>query len=701
VADDNLGNAPLSDLDEQAGPNSENWASGALSESQSGEDDPRFGENLPPSGEEIPSDAPDSPAKGPERPMEGLRGQKPAPLSWPTLLALGWLAMAALFEALELARRAPFPSLVALVVLLAIPMALALCYHDALSDAAFSVHLNPSGFYARLLSRRAAANLFRMLEALALSGFAILNLADLSPSDWLPLLLAWPAFLALWLFLRRKLAGELAESLAPSYALRLSRWIAPFLMLLLVAGARARLMGGPPSFETLAEAASARAPVFQGEEAGIFGYLAGWLALAGGARDFAFGIIHDLSLKAWFALWLSGSWALFYGLSLALSALLIPKNELRRVYASSSGLRAPQGRQYGRLVFQGAAPLALGALLFFEEALSAQIFYQGPHGRKADLLLEEVTELVMVDGAYFKADIVKDAASSRLSLQQLSAETQARLAKEVEAVFDGYAKNVDGYLDFYYSLKGEYFRLKALAFSEFEDYMRESLEMELSRSVNLGGLAKIISDFNAAAAKYSVAALKERHKVAFPLPPPPKGVVRRIKLDSPLTGLGLTRMIEPPMFTSLKVRMAAGLGAGLAGGLVAGFTAKRLVDKIVSKLFYAAAIKQLGKAAARQGVSKVASAAAGAASGAATGAALGAATGPGIAITMAVGIVAGLGTTIATDWAILSLEEAVNRGEFRESLLRSIKQAKMETLKSLAPDPGLSEAGTQNPAAAP
>jgi hypothetical protein len=50
-----------------------------------------------------------------------------------------------------------------------------------------------------------------------------------------------------------------------------------------------------------------------------------------------------------------------------------------------------------------------------------------------------------------------------------------------------------------------------------------------------------------------------------------------------------------------------------------------------------------------------------------------------------VGLLVGLGTTIATDWALLSLEEAVNRDEFRASLLAAIEEARAEALESLSP----------------
>jgi hypothetical protein len=619
--------------------------------------------------------------------------------SWPILLALGWLVIVLFRGALEFSHQAPFICIVALVIIVAIPIAGVLAYHDSLSDSAFSVHLNPNGLIARFLTRRALTNLIRTIEALALSLIMVINLADLSPVDWLPILLSWPVFLAAWLFLGNRLSKELAPGLVPSYALRMARPIAPFLMLLSVAAAETFLFGGPSSYEALAEAAASKKPIFDIGTAGIFGYLARWVSLFDGASDFAFGIVHDLDPKIWFALWLLFSWALFYGLSMALSALLIPAKELKRIYARSSGLKILEGRQYGRLILQAAAPFALGALIFSQVVIAAQFFYQEPKGRNADHFLEKETELVIINGSYYRPDIIEDTKAYRRQIANLSVETQAKLTKAINEVFDSYEGNVDYFLDQYYSLMAEYLRIGSLVSDTVGEYLENMLMEKITENVDTSAISDIIQQFNAQAAKFSLDALKARHHVSLPLPQDISGSIQQIRVLETIDDLSLVRMAEPPQFTTLKTRMAvsglAGLGAGVATWAGANYLAKKVINKITSNVFIRNIVKQLAKIVGKG----VASKAAGFLFGAAAGAAAGAAGGPAAPVTVPLGIIVGIAGSIGADWAMLKLEEVAERDKFRASLVGSIEEARMEALDFLSKDP--ENAKNQNGARTP
>jgi hypothetical protein len=499
----------------------------------------------------------------------------------------------------------------------------------------------------------------------------VVNLAGLTLLEWLLLFSSWPVFLLLFLNFKSKLASEVASGLVDSYAVRLTKPVAPFFMICVFTLARHYLIGAPVSFDSIAQAKETAVIIFDPNNQDIFSYIGQWAALLGGMRDFTFGLIYDLHPIVWFIVWLMASWALFYGLSEIMCSLVIKTSEFKRLWAKPTPLQRPISATSSRLVFQALVPLMVASVVYFCGFIYLELTYQGPYGRRADQILVSVTELVMIGDEYYSADILQEAEKFRLARLDISKVTKDELNIAVDTIFDGFKNNVDGYLDWYYSLKGEFVRLGALATTELDDYLRDNLMIFLSRNVDTDVIIRIYNRFNRLAAQYSPENLKAKFKVNFPIP---GAFNRKFVVIKQLSPAHFDNLINPPEFTSLKMRFTVSTISGLTGGIIAGVGARRLVNKIISKYFYQTAVKQLAKTLVSQGSSKLL----GALAGAAGGAALAAPTGPGAIVGAAAGIVVGVGTAFATEWAMLKLEELVKRDDFRKTIISAIELSRME-----------------------
>ena len=118
------------------------------------------------------------------------------------------------------------------------------------------------------------------------------------------------------------------------------------------------------------------------------------------------------------------------------------------------------------------------------------------------------------------------------------------------------------------------------------------------------------------------------------------------------------------------------LGASGGSATVAGGVGATIAQKVKTKMLAKLVLKVAAKAPLKALASKaVGSAAAAAAAGAAAGSAV---PGLGTAVGAVGGAVVGLGTGIAIDGALLELEEALSRDDFRREIVTAIHEARRE-----------------------
>jgi hypothetical protein len=564
----------------------------------------------------------------------------------------------------------PYPVAVLVVAVAAVPVFLALSYLRAVKAALFFQNVDPRGFVARFLGNRTLANFILFLAALALVCGLFLNLARLGLSDWLFVYLSFPIFFSVVPLAARAIRDEPAPWLHGPLSVRLALFVAPLLSLLSYS-LLAPVVSPPEVFPDVESAVAAQGELFPGTGSAFLGAVGRWSVMAGGFRDYLLGPAYSVSFGLWFAVTLVSSATLFFGLGALAAYAFIPRPELKRVFARPLNLHKPLTPS--GVLFQGVLPALAAVALFAAGAFSAESFFSGEGGRRAEALRLKINEdAVLIGGEFYRLGIVGEAADYRRALDALAEGTRRELIRETDRIFAAYEANVDRYLDWYYSLPSEYARLAAMAAGEAEGYLTFNLERILSQGVDTSGLDRIAREFREAARRYDMGRLLDKYREESPVSP-------RVLLS--FSGQGFASVVSPPQFMGLLPRLGVSGAVGVAGGLVAGIAVKRLADRIAAKVVFRLASETVLKAAAGRAASAAGGAAAGAATGAAAGALAGslAAPGPGTVVGGILGVIGGVAAFFATDWILLELEEAVSRDEFRRAILNSIADMRLET----------------------
>lgn len=252
-------------------------------------------------------------------------------------------------------------------------------------------------------------------------------------------------------------------------------------------------------------------------------------------------------------------------------------------------------------------------------------------------------------------NVVKDAQA------EIDAARGEQIESAVATIFAGAEERVDDYLDWYFTVTGEYSRLVAAVAGGFPELMQRRLEETVFGGVNLEG--EITSLREAVMAS----TLKSYLSVASET---------RNDLEQAIAGNSCLKdfmQFQPIFNVESDVRRAA---SAFATGSVVGSTASAaLAKKVVSSTLAKAATKQSFKLAA--GAAMKAAAKKGGASlmAAGTAAAICAPSGP-IAILCGAG--AGAIAWLGTDKVFIEVDEALHREEMKEDLLFTLNEARDE-----------------------
>ena len=233
---------------------------------------------------------------------------------------------------------------------------------------------------------------------------------------------------------------------------------------------------------------------------------------------------------------------------------------------------------------------------------------------------------------------------------------------QVDRAFDRMEQNVDGYLDWYYSLTAEYVRLAKLLTGEIETYMEQKLSEHLQKGdaykTLTNGLAAVASTYKAVMDEYriSVAEILKTNRLGD-----------ENKQTVAVRTTALKEIYSVPLYldaVTLTARASGGaVGATIGAGIGAAVTAK-----IVSKGMFKVAAKAVAKMAA----SKMAGAGGGAIIGGVVGSVI-----PG-AGTVVGGVIGGIVGGVLVDATLLKLEESISRDEFKQEIVAAIREAKAE-----------------------
>lgn len=258
--------------------------------------------------------------------------------------------------------------------------------------------------------------------------------------------------------------------------------------------------------------------------------------------------------------------------------------------------------------------------------------------------------------------------------RETAALLEARRGEVVAAArqgFDAVRARVPQFLDGYYSLNAEYVRTFHLVAGDAEAFLQEEMTAALGVEAAFGPFRRAAEALSAPLPEETVAA-RERLVASCGLLPSDGTMLRVTQVRAE----ALLRAVEDADTIGLRTRLAAG-GVGLFAGGVAG----AIVAKLVAKEAFGLAAEAVAKLAVAKAAGGLGGAAAGAGAGALAGSVV-----PGIGTTVGAavgGVIGGLALGVATDYALIRIEEAVSREAFAAEILAAIDEAEAELLAGL------------------
>lgn len=296
-----------------------------------------------------------------------------------------------------------------------------------------------------------------------------------------------------------------------------------------------------------------------------------------------------------------------------------------------------------------------------------------------------VTQVEEIGGQFFEPGTIAAITGRRIEAQAEAApEVRPLLVAQIDAGFEAMEGNVDGFLDWYYSLPAEYAQIAHLLAGDFEGYLAENIGEYLSMGEPFAGLETLLAQFQTADDALRPALSQELRAIAAArqvtiAPGQPVAVTGQgeAAVLLGLDGVSLTGAVADGLTNRL---MVSGGTAGLAGALTTAAVAK-LGARGVTKVAAKAAVK----VAASKGVGGTAGAGGGAAAGAVVGSVVpGLGTAAGALIG---GVLGGLAVGVGTDYLLVKLEEALSRESLRAQMLAALDASRQEMLGLINAEP--------------
>ncbi len=522
------------------------------------------------------------------------------------------------------------------------------------------------GLLFRLLSARTLLVIFWLGYSLVFGYLTLFWLAYFTPLEWALALLTIPALWLVYRLLYRISFGEFKPYIVVYRALGFAGWLVPLgltalyaLLLWLFAAATGTGLASPaiPEVQNLSNLGTGRSEFVQ--------LSLNWSATFHAVKTQVFELASGFGVLQ-SGLVLVSSFAMFVNLAMAFSAFLIPRRELRRIVTPLSDAETPSAVSTLAIV-QATALSVLLVLFILPGIFSALEGMVRSHPRVVATmeqarqlsppLVEQIGEVLVQPGTIAQVEALKVETVSTLQANRNAIEATLRVG------FDRLRANVDPFLDSYYSLPQEYWRLFSLLTGTMEDRIQQELEASLLTGDPFADYGDSVSQLLSAS---QTTRLDYQSRLEDLL------AARRVEADT----YQVTQTLAPESFMLPPVyEIPAVTDTGTRGGAaaVSGAIAAAVITKITAKGTLKTAVMAVSKVLG----SKVATGAAGAASGAAVGSVI---PGPGTAVGAVIGVVTGLAVGISVDALLLQLEEEWSREQFRSDILEAIATQEQEML---------------------
>ena len=576
------------------------------------------------------------------------------------LLSLTWLFLA--FIASRLFVTQPLGFAVLSVFVFAVPVALSGGYSSAVNQIRTLSYYKVGGRAHRFLSQRWLRTLIWVFSALAATFLMLLQFATYTAIEWVALAAAIPLYWVCHTKIYRFLASELNKPfVTTSLTITWARWLCPLFMLC-VYGFLVWIIGGITTYESLSAALGAKRAGLPDQAGSQIVQIALRIStFADGFKSYAIGQFSSFGRHLPLLLTALGTYVVFFNACTTLSCFSIPSHEMRRVIGPLSDEDVPPPIPRMRAFVTSAVVTFVALFIYLPIFAGTEAWVKGhPAVLEAIGALEKQVE--KIDGAiYSPGTIAKIELAKAVSLGKLNV-SRATMEGQVDRAFDRMEQNVDGYLDWYYSLTAEYMRLGKLLTGEIESYM----EHKLSEHLQKGDAYKMLTDgLSAAASTYK--AVMDEYRISV------DEILKANRLDEKMKNTVAVRLMSMEEIYSVPVHLdTVTLTARASGGAVGASAGAGIGAAVTAKVVGKGVFKAAAKAVAKMAASKVAGAGGGAVIGGVIGSVI-----PG-AGTVVGGVIGGVVGGVLVDATLLKLEESISRDEFKQEIVSAIRVARTE-----------------------
>ncbi len=335
----------------------------------------------------------------------------------------------------------------------------------------------------------------------------------------------------------------------------------------------------------------------------------------------------------------------------------------RMLGASLTEANDPPRTAPWRLVAYGvasAAAMAMGVLVFAQADAAL--------GRQERFLaLAALPQCERIGARVYSLGTVAKVQAYDSALEKGMAARRTTACARIAEVGRVAQRNVDAYLDWYFSLGGDWTRFALMFAGDVESLLEVKFNKLVAADPRIVSLiGELQSDQYyllevASVGRNGLLDLLEQQRLVLD--------DRQCKVVTDAA----KGIVALPRYDGLSMRMAASAATGVVAGAFAGGLTARAMQRASMQ----AAGRVLGRAAAKRGLSRAGSAAAGVATGALAGSAV-----PGV------GTVVGAAVGLAAEVALLAVEEKLTRQDMRRDLLAAIDES-LATLRGTFDCPGL------------
>lgn len=568
------------------------------------------------------------------------------------------------------------------VIIVSTPIALAGIYSSTIKQIRRLEIFARQGVLFRFLSGRPIKIIVWICWALFCGFFMLLQFQLYNLLEWFIFFLVVPVFWITYQLCQRVLVTELKPYILTNQSLTWSCKLTPLIMIALYL-ALLIIFGENASYDSIEQAVEAtRKELINHGNSALMSEAMSYLSLYEGLKAYAIGRVNTLDSMGALLLICIGSYVVFFNACVMLSCFLISGNEYRRILTPLSSSDFPESPKASTISMTVAVTTFLTLFICLPMVVYLEAWLQkNPEVgyKSAEVQTRTITRLDKIDEFFFREGTLEQLDLARTQALQNVDASFALVEETATEAFIQMEKNVDIYLNWYYSLTAEYARIGTLLAGNLEEYMTANLEETLMQG---DVFREVENAFNSALMNHEEAQRiyllsAQDIMAANRVEPAPEGSVETSRVAT------LSDILSPPVHQDIlnfdkRMRLS---GGGAAAGAVGAVVISKVIAKVVGK----STLKLAATATIKVVTSKAVGSSAGAAAGAATGAAIGSVVpGLGTAIGAVVGgVIGAVAVGVILDKALIEIEELISRDKFKTEIIEAIQDARVEFMKSL------------------